>query len=193
MQIPYLIDQTPILETCRAFVAKNYAMLEIPLQKVEWYTIWGGAIGESIAMIENGTHFEADFTAADPTLFSARLRALATALKEAGLFHLYSMTCSRDAGGVTVQRIDSVVAQRGGRAVLIPTVAHSDDWWNELKQVLDQTLKNGIKISEIIFKGGGDVPMPDWFRDWCREQGIKIEILDPEEYERRFNQDGRRM
>lgn len=184
MHIPYMIRNTPIIKICRDFVAKNHANLTIPRQRIQWHTIWRGAFGgKSIAMIEKGTHFEADFTPAHPTLFCARLRALATALKEAGLFYLYYMTYDPRTGIITVQRIDgSDVKQRGVCAVLIPVVRHSDDWWKELQQVLKQALKNGIKISEIIFIGGGDVSVPDWFREWCLTNGIQIVVLSPEEY-----------
>ena len=26
--------------------------------------------------------------------------------------------------------------------------------------------------------GGGTVPVPDWFKDWCADQGIEIKFVD---------------
>jgi hypothetical protein len=39
---------------------------------------------------------------------------------------------------------------------------------------------------KVIFQGGGQIQIPEEFREFCRRNGIEIEILDEEELNRRY-------
>jgi hypothetical protein len=56
-----------------------------------------------------------------------------------------------------------------------------DDWFI---QIASQLAVSGLK--KIIFKGGGTVEIPDWFKDLCKQLGIEIVILEPEVFDREF-------
>jgi hypothetical protein len=32
-----------------------------------------------------------------------------------------------------------------------------------------------------MFQGGGTLPIPEWFLERCRQLGVEIKIIDPEE------------
>ena len=44
----------------------------------------------------------------------------------------------------------------------------------------------GSGMSKIIFRGGGNVMIPDWFVELCRQLGIDIVILEPEAFDQQF-------
>jgi len=46
-------------------------------------------------------------------------------------------------------------------------------------------LKNGIK--DVFLPGGGTIPIPQFFLDFCRENGINIHIITPENIEQYEN------
>ena len=48
-----------------------------------------------------------------------------------------------------------------------------DRWFRQLQNVL-RALKRRHPTLEASLPGGGSVPIPDWFLDWCQEQGIRI-------------------
>jgi hypothetical protein len=56
-----------------------------------------------------------------------------------------------------------------------------DDWF---VQIASQLAVSGIQ--KIIFKGDGTVVIPDWFKDLCKQLGIEIVILKPEDFDRQF-------
>lgn len=51
-----------------------------------------------------------------------------------------------------------------------------DDWFRQLQDVLHDLKKRFCGV-DILFKGGGIVPIPDWFRDWCAQEGIEIIVV----------------
>jgi hypothetical protein len=55
-----------------------------------------------------------------------------------------------------------------------------DDFEAALKDLLDK-LDRHENIESIIFIGGGELILPDWFYEECRRRGIKIHILTHEE------------
>lgn len=52
-----------------------------------------------------------------------------------------------------------------------------DDWFRQMQDVL-RDLKKRFGGVNVFFKGGGTVPIPDWFRDWCNREGINITVGD---------------
>lgn len=53
------------------------------------------------------------------------------------------------------------------------------DYFGRLRKMLEG-LKSKRPVRHLVFQGGGTVPIPDRFRDWCESQGIRIHIIDPE-------------
>ena len=51
-----------------------------------------------------------------------------------------------------------------------------DVWFRQLREILERLNERFGKIT-LALEGGGDVPVPNWFMDWCADQGIKIEFL----------------
>jgi hypothetical protein len=185
---------------CQMFVQCNTAAI-MSGSKLIWRSGWaGGYAGRHLALIISGTTFHATYHLKDPSRFPVRLRALATALRDAGLMQLFFL--SHKAGTVTIQRADrpagnpcagssngiSATPSSGIKVdqVTIPDIQVADRWWRELLNGLEAALRGGIAFSKIVFRGGGDIPVPDWFRDWCKKNGVEIEICDPEDFDRRY-------
>lgn len=53
-----------------------------------------------------------------------------------------------------------------------------DDWFRQIRDMLIE-LKSRFAGLDIAFESGGTFPIPDWFKDWCRSQGIGIMLFDP--------------
>jgi len=53
-----------------------------------------------------------------------------------------------------------------------------DSWFKQIQSILS-TLKSRLGAVDIAFAGGGTIRIPDWFRDWCKQQGINIMIIEP--------------
>jgi hypothetical protein len=52
-----------------------------------------------------------------------------------------------------------------------------DGWFKQIKEILtDRKIQLG-KI-DVTFQGGGTMQIPDWFRDWCAQNGITITVID---------------
>ena len=52
-----------------------------------------------------------------------------------------------------------------------------NDFFKELQKEIEQHLP---KIKKLVFQDGGTGPIPDWFRDWCRNNGIEIHWVSNE-------------
>ncbi len=65
--------------------------------------------------------------------------------------------------------------------VLAPTAKNIKDYFDGLTREL---IKEGIQ--KIVFKGGGTIPIPDSFKEFCKQNGIGLEILDGDELEKRY-------
>jgi len=52
-----------------------------------------------------------------------------------------------------------------------------DDWFQQIREILTE-LKNRIGTVDVAFQGGGTIPIPDWFWDWCAQQGIEIFVSE---------------
>ena len=128
--------------------------------------------------------FQTSSAGDDPTRFPARIRALATALRDAGLPGVYCV--SHEWGEIVLRRVlVQAASTTGGGTLHIPEIpGELDDFFDKLRDVLGDALAKGMRIDEIIFRGGGDIVILDWFRDWCRKHDIKITILPPEDFDR---------
>lgn len=80
--------------------------------------------------------------------------------------------------------------RQGGRPIyaapLLPCldgtdpVGHSsilDTWFKQIQDILEN-LKRRHGGVDVAFAGGGNTLIPDWFRDWCAQEGITILIID---------------
>jgi len=58
---------------------------------------------------------------------------------------------------------------------LLPPTAQDllDVWFRQLTDILT-SLKSSHGEVAIAFEVGGTIPIPDWFRDWCRDNDIQI-------------------
>lgn len=56
-----------------------------------------------------------------------------------------------------------------------------DDYLRRLQRQLQKTIAGGLRVTDIYFEGGGPLSIPDWFRDWCTQMGIRIHIINPNE------------
>lgn len=191
-QIPYA-PNSDFLQDCLAFVRLHKTAIEKGVC-ITWSPKWRTGIkSDAIVQITNGEHFFADRPFAGG-FFSVRIRALATALKNHNLMNTFYIDHMND--HIIIQRIDVPLRTRSSdsddkvtkRRILIPRILtpRTWDWWKELQDVLQAALTAGTPIGTLTFRGGGTRPIPKWFRDWCREQGIEIEILDPEEFDRLY-------
>jgi hypothetical protein len=52
-----------------------------------------------------------------------------------------------------------------------------DDWFQQIREILTE-LKNRNGTVDVAFQGGGTIPIPDWFWDWCAQQGIVITVIE---------------
>ena len=52
-----------------------------------------------------------------------------------------------------------------------------DDCFRNLQDKLNDVLAKG-RITDIFLPGGGTVPIPEWFKEWCAKNGIKIHIFE---------------
>ena len=54
-----------------------------------------------------------------------------------------------------------------------------DSFFNDLQDTMLEMLDLGIEISAIVFHGGGTMEIPEWFKDFCEENGIPILTYNP--------------
>jgi hypothetical protein len=70
--------------------------------------------------------------------------------------------------------------------VVVTTIARTDtsthgieDFFRRLQGKLKEILKAGV-VPEVYLPGGGNIHIPDWFKDWCNKNNIQIRIFDAE-------------
>ena len=51
-----------------------------------------------------------------------------------------------------------------------------ENYFENLKKEIQK--QQPLKIRSIIFQGGGVIPIPKDFKDWCKQMGVEIVILD---------------
>ena len=73
----------------------------------------------------------------------------------------------------------------GNATILIPGVIQrpsiginsAEDFFKELQKEIEHHLPN---IKKLVFQDGGSIPIPEGFRDWCRQNGIEIKWVSNE-------------
>ena len=65
--------------------------------------------------------------------------------------------------------------------VLAPTPKNIKDCFDGLTREL---IKQGIE--KVVLEGGGTIQIPDSFKEFCKKNGIKMEILDEGELDKRY-------
>lgn len=68
----------------------------------------------------------------------------------------------------------------------ISHIGNTQTDWDKLKRRIEDLIRSGYRISCLAFMGGGSLAIPDWFRDWCKEHGIKVKILEPDAFKHHF-------
>jgi len=53
-----------------------------------------------------------------------------------------------------------------------------DSWFKQIQKILAH-LKLRLGGVDIAFFGGGMIPIPAWFQDWCKQEGIQIMMIKP--------------
>jgi protein involved in polysaccharide export with SLBB domain len=76
-----------------------------------------------------------------------------------------------NAEGITKILIPGVI-QRPSIGIISP-----DGFFKELQNEIESHLP---KIKKLVFQDGGTIPIPDWFRDWCKDSGINIKWVNNE-------------
>ena len=83
------------------------------------------------------------------------------------------------------------VYERGGRVIVVipsielpppviqPIPQSIADYFKRLCDVLSGLGKK-FKVTDLVLPGGGVIPIPEWFIDWCKKNGIRIHIVEPE-------------
>ena len=66
----------------------------------------------------------------------------------------------------------------------------------DIRPQIDELFKSLIEIieranaKEIFLPGGGDIPVPDFFKEYCRSYGIQIHFVSMESYRDIVNYNG---
>jgi|GEM_PF-5819519 len=84
------------------------------------------------------------------------------------------------------KRGQSVYTKPGNGTVIVITEltpkssspADVDAMFKEIQDELNDRLQKGEKLTDIFFQGGGTIPIPDWFKDWCLKKGIRVHVMD---------------
>lgn len=75
-------------------------------------------------------------------------------------------------GNVNIVAVENIYADPS-----VDVGPQMDDLFNRLIETLQRA-----EAKEIFLPGGGDVPIPGFFRDFCRERGVRIHILSVESF-----------
>lgn len=84
----------------------------------------------------------------------------------------------RENGGYAIRDNPRVLERDGKRVAAVkpikidPFKLIQTEIDNFFRYLIDIINKNGIKI--VFLAGGGTIPIPDFFLDYCRENGINI-------------------
>ena len=187
--IPYLVQIGNFLPDCRSMIHQNHQQI-IAGAKIRWTPNWpGGGWGNHyLASIVAGDHYPTTFSNPDWHNAPARLRALATALRDEGMMFFFHLDYKD--GTVTLQRRDLPGDCNHPASVLIDATGGTDEWWRELQSVLEDALARHLPWAHnLIFRGGGHEVIPPWFHDWCHQNGIHIAVSIPADFDARLNQE----
>lgn len=83
---------------------------------------------------------------------------------------------------ISIQRKGSLrvgIVRSGDVATMNPVVI--SDYFRRLRKEI--SLRG---LQRIVFTGGGSIPIPAEFLNWCKENGVEIEILSAEEIQQKY-------
>ena len=88
------------------------------------------------------------------------------------------------------------LASKNARHLPVSRVINDKQWWERLLERIKHLIKAGYHIDALVFRGGGTLQIPDWFRQLCDGLGIQLIVLEPDVFDRdyghndlRFNAD----
>lgn len=58
-----------------------------------------------------------------------------------------------------------------------PLSTSVDAYFESLRKALADLMKRAT-LTDLILPGGGSLPLPAWFIDWCQHNGIRLHLLD---------------
>lgn len=91
-----------------------------------------------------------------------------------------------DAGEISIRGICNIpLLGRKGRYIGVPSLitvrASVDDCFKRIQAgLIESSATHGRLPEKLVFQGGGGLPIPEWFRDWWRENNTELCFLDPE-------------
>jgi len=99
----------------------------------------------------------------------------------------------RQNGGYAIRGNPRVLERNGIRIAVVkpikidPFKILQDEIDNFFRSLINIILKNGIK--DVFLPGGGTIPIPQFFLDFCNENGINIHIVTNENVDQFENWD----
>ena len=111
--------------------------------------------------------------------YSQVARGLATALRDAALFSVFGVKVTKLRDGRQIE-IRNLYRDKG-QTLLIPQIpAAPNDFWNDLREIIQSDTR---VVKRVVFRGGGNVKIPDWFREWCAQNDVEIELIAPDKFD----------
>lgn len=99
----------------------------------------------------------------------------------------------RQNGGYAIRGNPRVLERNGKRIVvgkpikIDPFKILQDEIDNFFRSLINIILKNGVQ--DVFLPGGGTIPIPQFFLDFCNENGINIHIVTNENVDQFENRD----
>lgn len=92
--------------------------------------------------------------------------------------------------------IDIYEQPDGNATVLIPGIINRpsiginspEDFFKELQKEIQHHFP---KIKKMVFEGNGTITIPDWFKKWCKDNGIEINLAENEILKQLLSRDAR--
>ena len=193
-RIPYLIRPGGFLAGFADFIVNHAAyilagrkcILDLGYKNEGWG-------GNYMALIVPPSHndYPTSFPHNDWTTAPARLRSFSTALRNCNLLHIFWLKYDKSQGQITVMRIDRPTTGQT-TSIIVPEIDATrdpDQWWHHFQDFLNQALIAGRQFSRVVFRGNGNIQIPDWFKEWCLSRNIEIEILPEDEFDGMYEQE----
>lgn len=70
--------------------------------------------------------------------------------------------------------------------IYMPIVPSTEHEWEILRQVMNDAIESVYPLESVVFKEGDGSAIPEWFRKWCDENDIGIQVLSPEAFEAKY-------
>lgn len=92
-------------------------------------------------------------------------------------------------GGYAIRGNPSVLEKGNDRLIVVKPIRidpfkvlkdEIDKFFESLKRIIGKLKSLGKNISGVYLPGGGTIPLPKWFSDFCKENGVEILIYNDE-------------